>query len=190
MSRFRPALIGGVVIGLLSSIPIVSIGNVCCCLWVVLGGLLTTYLDQQRRPEPIETADAVLGGLVAGLIGSVISCAISAAIFAATGALVQESIRNAIEGNSQIPPEWRDRPVVSRPRVETASREMVRRREAQYQRKLSRSSGRGRPRRQDRISLGRRAGRSPHAHLPRAARGRVPVRQCSQKSWRSQGRSR
>jgi len=109
MSRFRPALIGGVVIGLLSSIPIVSIGNVCCCLWVVLGGLLTTYLDQQRRPEPIETADAVLGGLVAGLIGSVISCAISAAIFAATGALVQESIRNAIEGNSQIPPEWRDR---------------------------------------------------------------------------------
>ena len=42
MARFRPALIGGIVIGLLSSIPIVSIGNACCCLWVVLGGLLTT----------------------------------------------------------------------------------------------------------------------------------------------------
>ena len=34
----QPALIGGVVMGVLSALPIVSGGNLCCCLWVVSGG--------------------------------------------------------------------------------------------------------------------------------------------------------
>ena len=47
--------------------------NVCCCLWVVAGGMLVVYLQQQSRPDPVETADAVLGGLIAGIIGAVIA---------------------------------------------------------------------------------------------------------------------
>ena len=59
MSRFQPALLGGVVIGVLSGLPFVNIGNCCCCLWVVAGGVLTVYLQQQaRNPVPLETIGA------------------------------------------------------------------------------------------------------------------------------------
>ena len=35
--RLQPALYGGLVIGVLSALPIVNAGNCCCCLWVVAG---------------------------------------------------------------------------------------------------------------------------------------------------------
>ena len=74
MSRHQPALLGGLFIGVLSALPVVSSANACCCLWVVAGGVLVVYLQQQNTPLPVETADAVLGGLIAGLIGAVIAC--------------------------------------------------------------------------------------------------------------------
>jgi len=55
-------LLGGLFIGVLSSLPIVSMGNLCCCLWVVLGGVLTMYLQFQDERRVIESGDAVLAG--------------------------------------------------------------------------------------------------------------------------------
>ena len=49
----QPALIGGLVMGVLSALPIISAGNVCCCLWVVSGGAIAAYLFQQERAAPI-----------------------------------------------------------------------------------------------------------------------------------------
>ena len=106
--RFQPAILGGVFIGVLSSIPLVSSLNLCCCLWVVLGGLLTTYLAQQKKPEPIETADAILGGLIAGLIGAVITAVLAGLIISWTGPLWQERFRDTLESNGQMPQEMRD----------------------------------------------------------------------------------
>jgi hypothetical protein len=36
--RLQPALWGGVFIGVLSALPLVNLGNCCCCLWVLVGG--------------------------------------------------------------------------------------------------------------------------------------------------------
>ena len=50
--RLQPALLGGVFIGVMSSLPIVNIGNCCCCLWVLAGGALavTVYgADQMYK---------------------------------------------------------------------------------------------------------------------------------------------
>ncbi len=66
MARFQPALLGGLFIGVLSSLPVIGIAN-CCCLWVILGGMLTVYLEQQAIESalsnipnlPPETADWV-----------------------------------------------------------------------------------------------------------------------------------
>ena len=69
MKRFQPALLAGAFIGILSILPFV---NFCCCLWVILGGLLVPYLQQQARETPIDTAEAVLGGLIAGLVGGIL----------------------------------------------------------------------------------------------------------------------
>jgi hypothetical protein len=108
MGKHQPALLGGLFIGVISSLPIVSALNLCCCLWVVLGGLLVVYLQQQRTPEPVETADAILGGLIAGLIGAVITSAISMMIARVTGPLFMEQVRSQLESNPDVPPEARD----------------------------------------------------------------------------------
>ena len=49
--RLQPAFYGGLLIGVLSALPIVSAGNCCCCLWVVAGGMLAVYLRQRGSPE-------------------------------------------------------------------------------------------------------------------------------------------
>jgi hypothetical protein len=108
MRRHQPALLGGLFIGVLSSLPLVSSANVCCCLWVVAGGVLTAYLQQQAKPEPIEVADAVLGGLIAGLIGAVIASVTTLMMMNFTNVLWQDSLRMELERNPAITPDMRD----------------------------------------------------------------------------------
>jgi hypothetical protein len=69
----QPAFLGGLFIGVLSSLPIVEFGNVCCCLWVVSGGILATYLAQSNHPFPIKAAEGALIGILAGVVGAVIA---------------------------------------------------------------------------------------------------------------------
>jgi hypothetical protein len=111
MRRYQPALLGGLFIGVLSGLPVVGAVNYCCCLWVVVGGMLTVYLQQQNQPEPVEASDAAVNGLIAGLLGAVLYVLLTAVIFSVSGGAVQEEFRSAIESNPQIPAEMRDRPI-------------------------------------------------------------------------------
>jgi hypothetical protein len=108
MSRHQPALLGGLFIGVLSALPVVSSANACCCLWVVAGGVLVVYLQQQNTPLPVETADAVLGGLIAGLVGAVIACLGQYILYAITGTLWQDIVRQQLEQNPEVPSEVKD----------------------------------------------------------------------------------
>ena len=74
-SYAQPALIGGVVMGVLSALPIITAGNVCCCLWVVSGGVVAAYLLQQNQTTPITPGDGALVGLLAGLVGALVQFA-------------------------------------------------------------------------------------------------------------------
>jgi hypothetical protein len=106
--KHTPALLGGLLIGVLSSVPVVSSANACCCLWVLVGGVLTAYLKQQNQPEPLETADAVLAGLLAGLIGAVIASIGNLLVLTVMGPVMQESMQQAFEQMQDLPPEMRD----------------------------------------------------------------------------------
>ena len=107
-NKYQPALLGGLFIGILSSLPLISALNVCCCLWVVVGGLLTTYLRQQQQPAPLETSDAVLGGLIAGGIGALLSILGTWAVLSFTGPVWQDQLRSQLESNPDLPPQVRD----------------------------------------------------------------------------------
>lgn len=72
-NKFQPALIGGVVLGLLSAIPYIKLGNCVCCLWVLLGGALATYLYIKKSPTAVQIGEGTMVGLLAGVIGSVIN---------------------------------------------------------------------------------------------------------------------
>ena len=107
MSRYQHVLLGGLFIGVLSALPVVGYLNVCCCLWVVCGGLLTTYLLQQNRPAPVESGEAAIGGLLAGIVGAVLYLAVQAVIVMVTGETVNATVQDAL-ANQQLPPEIRD----------------------------------------------------------------------------------
>jgi hypothetical protein len=71
-SKVVPALVGGLTLGVLSSIPLVNLGN-CCCLWILLGGVIAAYMLVKRSPVmPIQTGDGAGVGALAGLIGSLV----------------------------------------------------------------------------------------------------------------------
>jgi len=78
--------------GALSVLPIVSLGNLCCCLWIIAGGVTAAYLLQQNQTTPITPADGALVGLCAGLIGALIYLALSIPI-----AILLAPIERAIE---------------------------------------------------------------------------------------------
>ena len=65
-SKLQPALLGGLLLGVLSALPIVS---VCCCLWVLAGGAMAAFLLQRNQSTPISSSDGALVGLGAGVIG-------------------------------------------------------------------------------------------------------------------------
>ena len=104
--KLQPALFGGLFIGVLSALPLINIGN-CCCLWVIGGGVLATYLMQQNHPYPIQTADGALVGLVAGLIGGVLGTLLSIPIEMMMGPFQRQLMERILSSNADIPAETR-----------------------------------------------------------------------------------
>ncbi|HKC62839.1 MAG TPA: DUF5518 domain-containing protein [Pyrinomonadaceae bacterium] len=84
-NKWRSAIIGGVVIGLLSGIPYVRLGNVACCMWVVLGGALASYLYIKRSPTPVNVGEGALIGAIAGAIGMIVEIVVGLPMTILTG---------------------------------------------------------------------------------------------------------
>lgn len=106
--KLQPALWGGLLIGILSGLPLIGAGNCCCCLWVLAGGALAAYLHQQNRPYQITSGDAALVGLMAGLIGAVVDSLISIPFRMMAGQIPLEALDRIFASNPDIPPEARE----------------------------------------------------------------------------------
>jgi hypothetical protein len=106
--KLQPALYGGLFIGVLSALPVVSAGNCCCCLWVLLGGALAVYLRQQNTPYAVPASDGALLGLLAGLFGGVLAALLSIPLHAMTAGFQQQILDRILSGNPDMPPEARD----------------------------------------------------------------------------------
>jgi hypothetical protein len=104
----QPALIGGLVMGVLTALPLIAIGNVCCCLWVVSGGLVAAYVFQQNQAAPITPGDGALVGLLAGLIGAVVYSVVSIPISLIVGPMERAVMQRLIEMIGPMPPEIQD----------------------------------------------------------------------------------
>jgi hypothetical protein len=100
-------VIGGVIMGVLSALPIVAAGNACCCLWVVSGGLIAAYLVQQNQSTPITPADGALVGLLAGLIGALVRTVLKVPIDFVMAPIEQAMLQRILDAGT-LPPEWRD----------------------------------------------------------------------------------
>ena len=104
--RLQPALFGGLFIGILSALPLINMAN-CCCLWVIGGGVLATYLMQQNHPFPIAAADGALVGLLAGLVGGVLWALLSIPIDLAMRPFQQRIFERIMAANPDFPDDAR-----------------------------------------------------------------------------------
>src|SRR5262245_37312178 len=68
----RPALIGGLISGILSAMPFVSALNYCLCLWAWVGGAVASKLLIGRSQRIVTGKDGARVGLYSGLIASAI----------------------------------------------------------------------------------------------------------------------
>jgi hypothetical protein len=84
----QPALTGGLFLGLLSSVPIISAG---CCIWVLLGGGIAAVLLTRQRPlSSISYGDGAFVGVMSGLFGAVIGTIVQLAFRAITAPLAAD----------------------------------------------------------------------------------------------------
>src|SRR3984893_10042563 len=107
-SLTQPAVIGGLVGGVLSALPLIAGGNLCCCLWIVSGGAVASYVLQQNQSLPISPGDGALVGLLAGVIGAFIYVVLSIPINFLVAPIDRVLLERFGETMSNLPPEFRE----------------------------------------------------------------------------------
>ena len=102
----QPALVGGVMAGMLSVIPFVNFVNCCFCAWLLVGGAVAAKMLINRAPRPVRSGEGAQVGAVAGLIAAGIYSLISLAMAVFNiGQRLQEELFNRIgeaSGDPQI----------------------------------------------------------------------------------------
>jgi hypothetical protein len=106
-AMLKPALMGALVMGVLSALPGVSLGNCCCCAWLVTGGLVAAYMLQSGTPQPIALGDGALVGLLAGLFGAVVNMLISVPVNLLTGPIQQQLVQRFADSQPDLPENFR-----------------------------------------------------------------------------------
>jgi hypothetical protein len=102
----QAALLGGLFTGVLSALPLIKYAN-CCCIWIIGGGFVAAYVNQQNDPRSITPSRGALAGLLAGVVGSAVWL-ITALSLSALFAPLQQQISNAlVRSTPDMPPEVR-----------------------------------------------------------------------------------
>lgn len=95
---WKPALIGGVLLGVLSALPVLNVFNCFCCAWVIAGGVLAAHLYVRDSPVAVTLGSGVVLGLLTGVIGG-----LTASLFSIP---LQIMLRSAGTGFAQQVSEW------------------------------------------------------------------------------------
>lgn len=95
-NKLKPALLGGLIVGVLSAIPII---NYCCCIWSIGGGVLAAFLYIKSSPTPVTMGDGAMVGGLAGVVGGIIYLIIGLpiAIFFGMAAMTEQLTRSGVE---------------------------------------------------------------------------------------------
>lgn len=102
-SKIKPALISGVIFGVISCIPIVSMLN-CCCGWLLICGVVAVKMYSNNIPNNVSYSDGVvvggLSGFIAGIISQMVGMIFNVIRFRNFSAEeVKEAIRREVEKN-------------------------------------------------------------------------------------------
>jgi len=110
-SKSVPILAGGLFLGVLSAVPPISFLNCACCILVIGGGLLASYLYMKDYPpdQPRVTyGDGALLGLQAGLLGAVVDTVLSIPIQLMLGGFGRHETLEKLRDTADVPPQLVD----------------------------------------------------------------------------------
>jgi len=109
-SKLMPALYGGIVIGILSGVPVLNLINCCCCAGVILGGFLSVlFYTREPNALPLTSGDTLVLGTLAGVFGAFIATALTAVMLAFIGGGVFEFLWEILDRLAdRIPPDVLD----------------------------------------------------------------------------------
>lgn len=110
----QPALIGGLIVGVFSAIPGVSVLNCCFCGWALIGGAVAASMTIKRSPRFPSSGEAAQIGLWAGVVAAVTFVLFSIPILI-SGVTTEAALKlvESISGN------------ISNPELQTALEEML-----------------------------------------------------------------
>lgn len=100
---FVPALIGGVIAGVLSGIPIV---NCLCCLWVIGGGVLAAYFLTKESSVTLTAGDGAIVGIFTGIIAAVVEAFVNIPFRAMSEKLMQGMMDRFLQYYEEMPSGW------------------------------------------------------------------------------------
>lgn len=107
-TMWKPALAGGVLLGVLSALPVVGALNCFCCAWAVLGGGLAAHLYVKASPAVVTLGRGAALGALTGAVGTAVYALFSIPLHFLTGdatARVIEEMRAKLAGMPDVPPE-------------------------------------------------------------------------------------
>ena len=107
----KPALIGGVLLGIFSVLPVIGSFNCVCCAWVIGGGLLAAHLYVKASLTPVTLGRGVALGSITGLIGSLVYILFWIPLYLMvkkSGVNITDLVRQSTERWLKAMPEMRD----------------------------------------------------------------------------------
>lgn len=106
-----PALVGGAFLGITSALPLIGALNCACCLLVLVGGVIASFMYSREYPW-LTYGDGATVGALAGLFGGVIWTAVSVPLewlkMRIGLGLADVSALEGVLDRSDIPPEFRE----------------------------------------------------------------------------------
>jgi hypothetical protein len=102
-NMLTPALIGGAVAGILSGIPFL---NCLCCLWIIGGAVLASYLLAKDSPASISSGEGAIVGALAGISAAVVDSLIGIPLHGLNVAVMRRMIERLSEFADEMPSGW------------------------------------------------------------------------------------
>ncbi len=105
-----PALYGGIIMGVISAVPGLSLLNCFCCAGIMLGGFLAVFFykkDLTPGMPPLMSSDGLKLGALAGVFGAIVSVILSKLVTMMFGGADEKMLKDMIESmglRDQLPP--------------------------------------------------------------------------------------